>query len=84
MLMNYYRSINRDRIQFDFLTHRPFRSDYDNEIEALGGKVYYAPRLMPKNYRSYFNYMKSFFDEHPEYLMCIASPFVLCFAFENQ
>ena len=45
MLMNYYRNIDRSEIQFDFLTHRPNRSDYDDEIESLGGKVYYAHRL---------------------------------------
>ena len=67
MLMNYYRSIDRSRIQFDFLTHRPFRSEYDDEIESLGGRVYYAPRLYPQNYPAYFSYMKKFFAEHPEY-----------------
>lgn len=67
MLMNYYRNIDRTRIQFDFLTHRPDRSDYDDEIEALGGKIYYAPRLYPQNYPKYFSYMKKFFQDHPEY-----------------
>lgn len=67
MLMNYYRHIDRDKIQFDFLTHRPYRSDYDDEIESLGGKIYYAPRLYPQNYPKYFKWMKSFFDEHKEY-----------------
>ena len=67
MLMNYYRNIDRSRVQFDFLTHRPFRSDYDDEIESLGGRVYYAPRLVPQNYPAYFSYMKQFFAEHPEY-----------------
>lgn len=67
MLMNYYRNINRDEIQFDFLTHRPERSDYDDEIESLGGKMYYAPRLYPQNYIAYFRYMKQFFRDHPEY-----------------
>ena len=67
MLMNYYRNIDRNKIQFDFLTHRPERSDYDDEIESLGGQVYYAPRLYPQNYPAYFSYMKSFFYEHPEY-----------------
>lgn len=61
MLMNYYRNIDRNEIQFDFLTHRPNRSDYDDEIESLGGKVYYAPRLYPQNYLSYFKYMKEFY-----------------------
>ena len=32
MLMNYYRNIDRTKIQFDFLTHRPYKSDYDDEI----------------------------------------------------
>lgn len=67
MLMNYYRNIDREKIQFDFLTHRPQRSDYDDEIESLGGKIYYAPRLYPQNYPKYFKWMKQFFIEHPEY-----------------
>ena len=67
MLMNYYRNIDREKIQFDFLTHRPQRSDYDDEIESLGGKIYYAPRLYPQNYPKYFKWMKQFFSEHPEY-----------------
>lgn len=67
MLMNYYRNINRSEIQFDFLTHRPYQSDYDDEIVELGGRVYYAPRLYPQNYPAYFKWMKEFFTEHPEY-----------------
>lgn len=67
MLMNYYRNIDRTKIQFDFLTHRPDRSDYDDEIESMGGKVYYAPRLYPQNYPAYFSYMRNFFRDHPEY-----------------
>ncbi|WP_242879430.1 hypothetical protein [Butyrivibrio sp. INlla16] len=30
--MNYYRHIDRSEIQFDFLTHRPEKDDYDDEI----------------------------------------------------
>ena len=67
MLMNYYRNIDRERVQFDFLTHRPEKSDYDDEIVSLGGKVYYAPRLYPQNYPAYFKYMKQFWAQHPEY-----------------
>lgn len=67
MLMNYYRNIDRTKIQFDFLTHRPYKSDYDDEISSLGGKVYYAPRLYPQNYPKYFKWMKQFFKDHPEY-----------------
>lgn len=67
MLMNYYRNMDRSLIQFDFLTHRPQEGAYDKEIIRLGGKVYHAPRLYPQNSVQYFQYMKSFWAEHPEY-----------------
>lgn len=67
MLMNYYRNIDRNKVQFDFLTHRPFDGAYDEEIRMLGGKIYHAPRLYPQNYPQYFKYMKKFFEEHSEY-----------------
>lgn len=67
MLMNYYRNIDRTKIQFDFLVHRQERSDYDDEIESMGGRIYRAPRLYPQNYPAYFAYMKRFFQDHPEY-----------------
>lgn len=67
MIMNYYRHVDRTQIQFDFLMHRPDRSDYDDEIEAMGGRIFRAPRLYPRNYPAYFRYMKRFFSEHPEY-----------------
>ena len=67
ILMNYYRHIDRDQIQFDFLTHRPHEADYDNEIRELGGIIYRAPRLYPHNYPAYFSYMRDFFQDHPEY-----------------
>lgn len=67
ILMNYYQNIDRNKIQFDFLTHRSQKGDYDDEILSLGGKIYHAPRLYPQNYPKYFKYMKKFFFEHPEY-----------------
>ena len=66
MLMNYYRAIDRTKVQFDFLTHRDFRADYDDEIEALGGKIYRLPNLNPFS-RSYLGALDCFFREHPEY-----------------
>lgn len=67
MLMNYYRCIDRNKVQFDFLTHRVCRGAFDSEIEDLGGRIYHAPRLYPYNYLSYFNFMKEFFTIHSEY-----------------
>ena len=67
MLMNYYRNIDRTKVQFDFLTHRIEKGAYEDEIISMGGKVYHAPRLYPQNYKKYFGFMKAFFMEHPEY-----------------
>ena len=66
MLMNYYRAIDRTKIQFDFLTHRDFRADYDDEIEALGGRIYHLPSLNPFS-KTYLRALDRFFSEHPEY-----------------
>ena len=39
-LMKVYRTIDRNVLQFDFLVNRPGRVFYEDEILALGGKVY--------------------------------------------
>lgn len=67
MLMNYYRKIDRSKIQFDFLTHRQEHGSYDDEIERLGGKVYRVSSIRPGNYKRYFKELDKFFKEHSEY-----------------
>lgn len=66
MLMNYYRHMPRDQIQFDFLVHRDFTADYDMEIASMGGKIYHFPRLIPWSIR-YRRQLMDFFRKHPEY-----------------
>lgn len=66
MLMNYYRRMDRTKVQFDFLVHRDFRADYDDEIEQLGGRIYRIGRLVPWS-RAYQQSLDAFFAAHPEY-----------------
>ena len=66
MLMNYYRHIDREKIQFDFLVHRQERAAFDDEIEALGGRIYRLSRLVPWS-KSYLSALNRFFDEHTGY-----------------
>lgn len=68
MLMNYYRNIDRNKVQFDFLTHRPEseKKDYDDEIRSFGGKIYHMPVLNPFS-PSYKKSLDRFFKEHKEY-----------------
>lgn len=66
MLMNYYRSIDREKIQFDFLTHREFLGDYGEEILKMGGKIYHISRLNPFS-KKYLKELDVFFSLHREY-----------------
>lgn len=66
MLMNYYRHIDRSKVQFDFLVHRDFEADYDQEILSLGGRIYHLPRLNPFSIH-YHKELNLFFKNHPEY-----------------
>lgn len=67
MIMNYYRHVDRTKVQFDFLLHRQERGFFDDEIESLGGKIYRMPPIFPKNYFKYKKKLNLFFDEHPDY-----------------
>lgn len=52
LIMNWYRNIDRSKIQFDFLV-RSSDNNYVDEITALGGRIFYTapfPRYFIKNY----------------------------------
>jgi len=42
-MMNYYRNIDRTKIQIDFVVHSRENNVYAGEIEKLGGMIYYIP-----------------------------------------
>lgn len=63
MLMNYYRFMDRDLIQFDFLCNKKKIGMYDDEIHELGGRIYRTPGLNPIKYPLYLKYMKDLFNK---------------------
>ncbi|MBO5069698.1 MAG: glycosyltransferase family 1 protein [Roseburia sp.] len=67
MLMNYYRHIDRTKVQFDFLKHRDGIHAYDEEIKALGGNIYTVPSFHPLNANGYLDALDTFFREHNNY-----------------
>lgn len=67
MLMNYFRKIDRSKVQFDFLVHRLNRGHYDDEIERLGGEIYRLPPIRPGRYKQYFKALDDFFSTHSDY-----------------
>lgn len=66
MIMNLYRKINRSKVQFDFVENSFERAAYDDEIEALGGKIYRCPHFNGKNYFQYKKWWKEFFKQHKD------------------
>lgn len=66
MIMNYYRHMDRSRVQFDFLVHREFEADYEAEILELGGRIYRLPPMNPFS-PGYLGKLIAFFREHREY-----------------
>jgi len=65
-IMNVYRNINREKVQFDFLLRVQKRCDYEDEIEGLGGNVY---RTYPKSSNIFKSVHKTaeFFRCHKQY-----------------
>lgn len=67
IVMNYYRHIDRSKVQFDFMVHREQRGAFDDEIEAMGGRIYRMCPIYPQNFGRYKKMLRRFFSEHPEY-----------------
>ena len=70
-VMNVYRELDRDDIQFDFLVNTS-GGDYHDEIERMGGRVFVLP---PRN-MGFINHKKAldnFFKQHANtYIACHA------------
>ena len=57
VIMNYYRHIDRSKIQFDFVIDGYNKSILDDEVLALGGKVYHVEPYK----KNIFSYMKQIY-----------------------
>lgn len=65
-IMDLYRNMDREKVQFVFCQHTKDRCAFEEEVESLGGKVYHVPRFNVKNYFSYKKAWKEFFQTHQE------------------
>ena len=82
--MDLYRHIDRDRLQFDFLVHTPAGKGmptdseslmkartpqfFDEEVRALGGRIYSLPRFTGTNYFAYRRAAEDFFRTHGDWI----------------
>ena len=66
-IMDIYREIDRNKVQFDFLVHTEKKGFFEKEITELGGRIYTVAKFGFKNFFSYLNVWKEFFRNHPVY-----------------
>jgi len=66
-VMDLYRHMDRNRIQFDFLVTEGHTGHFDEEIKSLGGHVYTVCPYRIYNHKQYTDRVKAFFKEHGEY-----------------
>lgn len=67
MIVNYYRHLDRSRVQFDFVVHTSSESAYDKEVIGMGGRIYRLPRFKGYNLISYQQAWAKLLKEHPEW-----------------
>ena len=66
-IMNVYRNIDREKVQFDFLINcSTKRDDYEDEIIDLGGKIYRIPGRS-SNYLKHLKELREFFNTNKQY-----------------
>ncbi|MDE5931637.1 MAG: glycosyltransferase family 1 protein [Lachnospiraceae bacterium] len=66
-IMDLYRCIDREKIQFDFLVHQSAQGYYEEEIKMLGGRLYRVPRFRLYNIFAYRKALRDFFAKHHEF-----------------
>lgn len=66
MLMNYYRNIDRTKVQFDFLANKSKKGAYDEEIKKMGGRIFISPGLNPFKWFKYQKMVQKLLVDNPE------------------
>ena len=67
LIMNLYRNIDRNKVQFDFVVHTKDKCDYEDEINALGGKIYRIEQISRHPIKNMIQLKKIFKDNKDIY-----------------
>ena len=67
MIMNLYRAMDREKVQFDFVIFTKEHGVFNDEIESLGGKIFYILKYNGMNLFAVRKAWNNFFRTHPEY-----------------
>lgn len=80
-LMDIVRKIDYEKVCLDIYTYRMEKGTYDDEVEQLGGTIYYNPPLTHKNMFWYVKYFRDFLEAHSEYKIIHAHQDAWCSVF---
>jgi len=64
VVMNYYRQIDRTKIQFDFMIYDNIENSYSDEVTGMGGNIYLIPKLGIGSFLNVYKHLKKFFIEN--------------------
>ncbi len=67
MVMNLYRELDREQIQFDFVAHELGDDDFGAEIEQLGGRVFRIPFLSESGMSGFVRQIRGIIEQHGPY-----------------
>ena len=81
LLLNLYRAMDREKIQFDFVLDHPDERALADSFAALGARIYTMPSFYFTNTCQVRSAWNRFFTEHPEYkvLHCHVRSYVSLF-----
>lgn len=65
IIMNIYRNLDKEKIQFDFVTHSNKKEDFEDEIIRLGGRIFKIPSLGNVGPFSYLKKLTKIMFAHP-------------------
>lgn len=68
-LMELYRHIDKEKVQFDYVVNIKAKKNYEDEVRSLGGKIYYVDNdaFEKKRWGEYKKFWRQFYKDHPEY-----------------
>ena len=67
MIMNLYRNIDREKIQFDFIIDHSDHLYFADEIKSMGGEIFVLPSFTGTNIVKIKRAWDDFFSNHSEY-----------------
>ena len=89
VIMNYYRNMDYNNLEFHFLYFKETEKNYIEEIEKLGGKTYYISPPSIKSYLKYIDFFKrnkgvyKAVHLHEVYLNIVIFPIARVFGINN-